>query len=258
MRRTTTVLRSSGAFSATLALRLHEKIFENQYLQERFEAMKAMKKSKTYPGPIKAATPGDTRFWFAPDDYDRHTGPAGVETIIHENERHFWRSVVDDVLVEPRITLRVRFKEELFLAPQWETRLHVISIHVPIDSTIAEVKAELKTQNVHPHVAHRAFDLALDGKELSPSDTLASLNIEHNTALDAIETDFDHLYHTPAGRPKDWNHEEVSATEAAESPYREVIAARENDEEGKRASWYTKPLSPPTIPESVRLGKYVP
>ena len=224
-----------GATEGTLSRDVQSDRMESKmndfYFQESFEAIERMKKNTTYPGPIKAATPGDTRFY-----YDKR-----VETILHEQERHYWRVVVDDPLIEDIAQLRIRFKENVFCAPRWETRLHVITIPTTTDISVQELIGLIKRDSAHAFLAHTAFDLALNGRALAPDKLLSEYGISDNMSIDAIEKDKDHLWHLPEGRPKDWNTAEVSATEAKQSPYKEITEAFTNEDNAQATNIFTKP-----------------
>lgn len=211
---------------APLSRGLCEKKMEAFYYQESYEALQRLRASPTYPGTIKAATPGDTRFYRSPSR----------ETSLPSNERHFWRTVVDDPAVEPLLTVRVRFREECFVAPAWESRLHFIACLVSPSSTVRAVHDAVLAENNHPWVAANAFVLASQGRTLDPGATLAECGLlgagpdgvdapGGSITLDAIDPATDHRWHLADSRLKDWNTAELSATDLKTSPYKELTEA---------------------------------
>lgn len=181
-----------------------------RYEQEAFEAHKRFSESTTYPGPIRAATPGDTRF------YD-----GSVETILHENERHYWRAVTDDPQVQHLVPLRIRFKTHVWVTSGWEQRLQVVQVTVPRESTVQELINAVLIENQSPYLCLSEITLAMEGKELDKTKPLSAYQISENSQIDAVESS-DHLQHTDAVRPKDWNVDEITADDLAVSPYKEM------------------------------------
>ena len=235
-------------FAVTKVCLLEEKMLQDVYYQESFEALQRFKSSTTYPGPIKAATPGDTRFYSIEQEYGEI---KEQETLLDATDRHYWRPVVDDPMVTKMITLRIRFKEESFDSPSWINKLHVISIMCSPDSTIQEVVDQIKLENSHCMIAHSPFFLAVDGKELERGKTLRDYaTIQENSALDALDTAKDHLFHQAesGSRPKDWNVDEITDSETRQSPYKEIIEGRSSME-----STVPRPLIFTQPPERVRL-----
>ncbi|KAG5477093.1 hypothetical protein LSCM1_05434 [Leishmania martiniquensis] len=182
----------------------------SQYEQEAYEARRRFTESRTYPGSIRAATPGDTRFYM-----------GSVETILQENERHYWRAVVDDPHVEYLVPLRIRFKTFVWVTSGWEQRMQVVQVMVRRDSTIAELLQQVRIENQSPYLCTSSFKLSIDGKELDVLKTLADYNIDEYSRIDAIEEN-DHLLHTEAERPKDWNVDEMTDELSLRSPYKEM------------------------------------
>lgn len=196
-------------FRATaLALLSAKKL--SRYEQEAFEAHTRFSQSQTYPGPIRAATPGDTRF------YD-----GSVETILHENERHYWRAVTDDPQVQYLMPLRIRFKTNVWATSGWEQRLQAVHVMIAREATIQELIDAVKVENQSPYLCVTEISLSIEGKELDPTKTLDLYNITEQSQIDAIESN-DHLQHTEAARPKDWNVDEVTVDDLVTSPYKEM------------------------------------
>jgi hypothetical protein len=187
---------------------------EYVYYQEAYEAIARHRASTTYPGTIKAATPGDTRCHDgSTDDWENRP-----------DTRHYWRPVVDDPQVRELVQVRVRFKENVFVAPSWEARLHVIVVSVPPDATVEEITKEVDATNVSATVGRMPYTLAHRGKALDNVTTLESLAssglqlLDRGLTLDAIETATDHLWHTEAARPLDWNVADVPAVAQRKPP----------------------------------------
>jgi hypothetical protein len=203
------VLTGVAAAAPSSAVRgLNERTLSDVYYQEAYEALARHRGSRTYPGSLKVATPGDTKCYF-----------EGPEVMTHSpDHRAYWRAVVDDAEVRALLMVRVRFKENVFVAPKWETRMHVIAVSVSPDATVDEVMAEVHKTNVHAFVGRTPFTLAHKGKAIDGDTTLVSLVpnglrlLERGLTLDAIETAADHLWHRPETRPGDWDSRDVSAT----------------------------------------------
>lgn len=181
-----------------------------RYEQEAFEAHRRFSESTTYPGPVRAATPGDTRF------YD-----GSVETILHENERHYWRAVTDDPQVQYLLPLRIRFKTNVWVTSGWEQRLQVVQVAVPQEATVQELIDAVRVENQSPYLCLGDISLSIEGKELDKTKPLSAYHITENSQIDAIEEN-DHLQHTEAARPKDWNVDEMTVDDLAVSPYKEM------------------------------------
>ncbi|RNF12641.1 hypothetical protein TraAM80_00184 [Trypanosoma rangeli] len=181
-----------------------------QYEQEAFEARTRLEESKTYPGPIRSATPGDTRFY-----------AGSLESILQDTDRHYWRAVTDDPQVQYLIPLRIRFKIFTWVTTGWEQRLQIVQVMAPRDSTIAQLIELVTIENQSPYLCSSAFTLSLDGKELDPGKTLSDYDITEHSRIDAIE-DNDHLLHKESERPLDWTVDEMSAECLNRSPYKEM------------------------------------
>ncbi|KAG8339709.1 hypothetical protein TRVL_09461 [Trypanosoma vivax] len=181
-----------------------------RYEQEAFEARKRFEESKTYPGPIRAATPGDTRFY-----------AGSLESILHDTDRHYWRAVTDDPKVEYLIHLRIRFKILTWVTTGWEQRLQIVQVLAPKDCTISQLIDLVRVENQSPYLCASSFVLAVDGKELDPDKTITECCITEHTPIDAIELD-DHLQHVESKRPRDWNVDEITSECLKSSPYKEM------------------------------------
>ncbi|AYU79563.1 conserved hypothetical protein [Leishmania infantum JPCM5] len=182
----------------------------SQYEQEAYEAHRRFAESQTYPGPIRAATPGDTRFYM-----------GSAETILQENERHYWRAVVDDPHVQHLVPLRIRFKTFIWVTSGWEQRMQVVQVMAQRDSTIAELMQQVRIENQSPYLCTSSFKLCIDGKDLDELKTLADYDIDEYSRIDAIEEN-DHLLHTEAEKLKDWNVDEMPEDVLLRSPYKEM------------------------------------
>ncbi|KAK7194506.1 Ubiquitin-2 like Rad60 SUMO-like/Ubiquitin family [Novymonas esmeraldas] len=182
----------------------------SRYQQEAFESHRRFVESRTYPGAIRAATPGDTRFYM-----------GSVETILEENERHYWRAVVDDPYVQHLVPLRIRFKTFIWVTSGWEQRMQVVQVMVQRDATIAELMEQVRIENQSPYLCTSPFKLSIDGRELDELKTLADYGIEESSRIDAIAEN-DHLMHTDAEKPKDWNVDEMTDDVLLKSPYKEM------------------------------------
>lgn len=219
------------AFRATPIALLREKSLP-QYQQEAFEAHRRFVESNTYPGPIRAATPGDTRFY-----------AGSLESILGDNERHYWRAVTDDPAVQYVFPLRIRFKTFVWVTSGWEQRLQIVQVMVPRDATVQEVIDQVRVENQSPYLCTSSLKLALDSKELDESKPISFYGIHENSRLEAIEEN-DHLTHEASGRPKDWNKDEMTPEDLTKSPYKEMeMAPRANlapRYEGKPAGYFGK------------------
>lgn len=182
----------------------------HQYEQEAFEAQRRFGESLTYPGAIRASTPGDTKFYM-----------GSVETILQGNERHYWRAVVDDPQVEHLLPIRVCFKTNVWVSSGWEQRLQVIQVMVPRKATIGELIDQIKVENQSPYLCELPFTLTLNGSELSNEKELSFYNLSENSELYAIESS-DYCYTKESPRPKDWNVDEITSDDLNQSPYQEM------------------------------------
>lgn len=181
------------------------------YRQEAFEASQRLQASATYPGPIRAATPGDTKFYM-----------GASETILERGARHYWRAVIDDPSVETTVTLRIRLKDNVWVTTGWETRLQVLQLVVSVDATISEVINQVMIENQSPYLCTSPLGISVDGKDLENDKTVAECGLNEMSIIDAYEVAHDHLSHTREYRPKDWNVDELSDADLQVSPYKEM------------------------------------
>ncbi|EAN99017.1 hypothetical protein C3747_261g35 [Trypanosoma cruzi] len=181
-----------------------------QYEREAFEARRRLEESKNYPGPIRSATPGDTRFY-----------AGSLESILQDNDRHYWRAVIDDPQVQYVIPLRIRFKLFTWVTTGWEQRLHIVQTMAPRDITIARLIELVTIENQSPYLCSSTFTLAVDGKELDPDKSLSDYGITEHSRIDAIEK-LDHLLHKDSERPLDWTVDEMTTECLKRSPYKEM------------------------------------
>lgn len=182
----------------------------DEYAQQAFEASRRFRESKTYPGAIRAATPGDTNTYL------------GYTHIHHGNERHYWRAVIDDPQVEYLMPLRIRFKDNVWVTSGWETRMHVVQVTVPRTSTIAQVIEQVIVDNQSPYLCSNPIGLSVEGKELPNAATIEECGLHEGSFIDAIDLPDDHLRHLATHRPKDWNVDELTEGDMACSPYKEM------------------------------------
>ncbi len=182
------------------------------YEQEAFEATRRFKESTTYPGALRIATPGDTNHY---QGYAR--------SLLHATERHYWRPVVDDPLVEDIVCLRVRFKDNVWVTTGFEPRMHVVQVIVPRKSSVRDVIREVTIANQSPYLCQNPFKLAVAGAELDVSKTVEELGLGEASLIAAIDSDVDHMEHLPGPhRPKDWNVDEITEQDAERSPHFEM------------------------------------
>lgn len=181
-----------------------------QYEQEAFEARKRFNQSLTYPGAIRAATPGDTKFYM-----------GAVETILPGNDKHYWRAVVDDPHVEQLIPVRVRFQTNVWVTSSWEQRLQVVQVMVPHHATIGELIERLKVENQSPYLAQLPFTLTLNGCDLDKEKEMSFYNISENSVIYAVESN-DLCFDKESSRPKNWNVDEITFDDLQRSPYKEM------------------------------------
>jgi len=193
-----------------------EDVMADHYEQQAFESLQKMQANTTYPGSIRAATPGDT------DTY------VGRHTILRPHERHYWRPVTDDPSVRRFVNIRVRFKESVNVGARFETKLHVVRVKVRDDCTIRHVIDEVTLASDSPYVAQTPFTLSdtATGKALEP-DTLLADALPHragsrDVTLDAVDSATDHLWHEASSRPKDYDTDEVTAADLEQAPHREL------------------------------------
>lgn len=203
-------------FRATAVLRLRYENLDESYYQESFEALQRFQQSKTYPGSIKAATPGDTAHFM-----------TRYNTLLDEGDRHYWRAVVDDP--EPRryLTIRVRFKEDVCIGDRFEVHSSVVPVSVPADCTIAHLMQAVRELNDSPYLCENPFTLSLDGKVLAGSETLCAAGVSETTVLDAADDVRDHRMHEDGSRMLDWYRDEMTPDVENTAPYAE-LKLREN------------------------------
>lgn len=182
----------------------------SQYEQEAFESHCRFVESDTYPGPIREATPGDTRFYM-----------GSAETILHRNERHYWRAVIDDPQVDQVFPLRIRFKTNVWVTSAWEQRMQVVQVMVSQNATIEEVIDKVKIENQSPYLAELPFTLSMKGKELDKTNSVSFYGINEQSEVDAIDS-ADFSFIKEYRRPKDWNVDELSPEDISRSPIKEM------------------------------------
>eukprot|EP00796_Vickermania_ingenoplastis_P009251 gene9251-6504_t len=181
-----------------------------QYEQEAFESHRQFIESTTYPGAIRESTPGDTSFYI-----------GAAETILHANERHYWRAVVDDPQLEYLIPLRIRFKVNVWVTAGWEQRMHVLQVMAPRHITVENLIERIKVENQSPYLAELPFVLLMDGMQLDENKDLEHYGITENSQIDAVDSsDFVLGHESP--RPKDWNIDEITDEDLLRSPYKEM------------------------------------
>ncbi|EPY30454.1 hypothetical protein STCU_02393 [Strigomonas culicis] len=92
---------------------------------------------------------------------------------------------------------------------------------VPREATVQEIIDQVIIENQSPYLCTSAIRISIDGKELDPSNHLSAYDINEHSQIDAIEEN-DHLLHTDAARPHDWNTDEMTNEALGRSPYREM------------------------------------
>lgn len=214
---------------------LREERITSHYAQEAFESLQRFKASTTYPGSIRACTPGDTSC------YKDNASDVLPDT----RQRHYWRPVTDDPELATLVHLRIRFKERVFIAPDWETQLHVLVVSVPLDSTIAEIEAQIRASNVSPYIAQNPFTLALNGRQLKRDDSIEPLvmgSVEQQDlgnlglTLDAIDTLQDHRWYDEDVVPKSWATHQLTPEEEASAPLDELRLLNQYGTQGNSSS----------------------
>ena len=195
-----------------------ETMLEDRYYQESFEALHRFKQSSTYPGAIRAATPGDTDNYF-----------GSIQTVYNPKERHYWRPVTDDPQVTPWVSVRVRFKESVNEGVRWVTKMHVVRVRVQQNITVQQLIDEVRSANDSIYIAQKPFTLSIGGKQLGFEETLESIlstvnagskRGRYDLTVDGIEDD-DHMLHTPGMLPKNYDRDEFGHDELQQSPYAE-------------------------------------
>ena len=255
------VVRRTLFLSATPALMQKDAIYEQRYRNEAFLAQQRLKEARNYPGPTRAATPGEAAYCYN----------GTIRLMSEPSERSYWRPVVDDApnKVLEFVTVRVQFKANVWVSSGWEVRMHVIQATVPRNTTLHELKTRIVLDNKHPYLCQTDFILCdADSKPLGagslPADadknenpaslaaalanlTLEQLGIEDHTVVQAVEVDEDHLLHTPGrnGRFKSWHEDDLTPGELADKakPYRDLGYPTEADgkprHEQKPSALYT-------------------
>ena len=180
------------------------------YQSQMLTAETYLKKSKTYPGSLKAASPGNALCYYS--KYPRRE-------ILPERERHYWRAVIDDPDNNTReVTLRMRFYSKVWVLGSWEQRLHYQMVTVPHYATLEQVKQKfLASENVKWDNL-RSILFIINGKELATSLTLSEVQDSISSrkpstlTLDVVESGYedDHL---PSKKKIDFNEDEVSPDE---------------------------------------------
>ena len=194
-------------FRNGLPLHFHERQLHH-YQRQMYEAEQRLRASKTYTGPIKAATPGHVHCYFS--RFPRRE-------LLPDLDRHYWRPVVDDPLATTlSVSIRIRFTTRVWVMSGWENRLHYQKVRVPREATIRQLLHKMIATNQSTWAELQNFVLAVDGKGLDPTQTLQQaglLTFRPNGSLpvvDAIEAS-SHLEYQDEIRPKDWNEEEITA-----------------------------------------------
>jgi hypothetical protein len=231
------VMRASGggAFTSTVLLLQKDVVFEEIYRGEAFRAQQRLKQSKNYPGPTRAATPGEAAYCYN----------GTVRLASEPSERNYWRPVVDDAptKVLDYVTVRVQFKVNVWVSAGWEVRMHVIQVSVPRTTSLKELKSRVILDNKHPYLCQSDFQLCdADSKPLGSTPdkdgvdmtcTLEALGVQDHTVVQAVEVDEDHLLHTQArnGKFKSWHEDDLSVGELNDTskPYRDLGYPTEPD-----------------------------
>eukprot|EP00758_Cryptobia_borreli_P007208 Tbor_TRINITY_DN5258_c1_g2::TRINITY_DN5258_c1_g2_i1::g.16658::m.16658 len=146
------IISRGGIVRLTRVLLQGERNFQKHYLHEAFVASKRLKESRdnyTYPGQLRAACPGETQY-----------GPLSPRRfILSPHQRSYWRPVIDDIVVNDYITLRIRFKDNVWVTTGYEQRMHVIQVAVPRHATIKEVIGQVMVENNSPYLCQAPFHL---------------------------------------------------------------------------------------------------
>jgi hypothetical protein len=224
-----------GAFTSTVLLLQKDVVFEEIYRGEAFRAQQRLKQSKNYPGPTRAATPGEAAYCYN----------GTVRLASEPSERNYWRPVVDDAptKVLDYVTVRVQFKVNVWVSAGWEVRMHVIQVSVPRTTSLKELKSRVILDNKHPYLCQSDFQLCdADSKPLGSTPdkdgvdmtcTLEALGVQDHTVVQAVEVDEDHLLHTQArnGKFKSWHEDDLSVGELNDTskPYRDLGYPTEPD-----------------------------
>lgn len=229
------VMSSGAAFSGTLRLLQSDSIYNQKYRNQAFLAQQRLKESKNYPGPTRAATPGEAAYCYN----------STVRLASEPSERNYWRPVVDDAptKVYEFVTVRVQFKANVWVSAGWEVRMHVIQVSVPKNTSLKELKNRVVLDNKHPYLCQTDFVLcdahskplgsSANADSINAAITLEELSIHDHSVVQALEVDEDHLLHTHArnGKFKSWHEDDLSAGELADTskPYRDLGYPTEAD-----------------------------
>ena len=227
---------TAGLLHPTLQLRLgYEKIAE-YYKQESFESLQKFEASQTYPGSIKASSPGDTMY-----PMQRY------HTVLEDGDRHYWRAVVDDPAPARYVTIRIRFKENVCIGDRFELHAHVVPVSVPADATIATVLQTVIELNDSPYLCVNPIRLVHNGESLDLSQRLCDAGLSEVTVLDAIDDVTDHVSHEVGVKPLDWYADEMTPEVENAAPYAE-LKLRENITVMKRSpGTYRMQSKPPAL-----------
>jgi hypothetical protein len=187
------------------------------YQQQAFESLQRMEQpTSTYPGSIRAATPGPARH-----------GGAIDKNIIKQrlvaNAQTYWRPVTDDPERELHQHVRVRFKIQVFSGRKWVTQLHIVQVRVSRSASMEGLAAEVRSQMASPFLSAKPFVLARNGQEIPPDRTLADLQLSPTESLDAIDPQGDHLEHLEGHRLKTYDDDIPPSLENTE-PYKMNMA----------------------------------
>ena len=223
---------SRRGLCATAPLLQGERIFQSKYKQEMFGHIEAMKTNKTYPGALRAATPGDTKHY-----------SYGQAIKRDPRDRSYWRPVVDDLYVEDKQAFRVRFKDSVWVTTRWETRMHTIEASLPREATVADLVRELTLVNRHPHLCQSPFVILHEDRALPMTATLESLDLDEMSALYAVDAEGDHLAHLPEAQLKDPNIDEITDADIKDKDarYRDLGLHSSEGVTRGRPSWQAQP-----------------
>jgi len=192
-------------------------LFESQmknHISQMYEAHQRLKASPTYPGPIKAATPGQA---------ECYPSRSASRILFQEGEKSYWRPVTDDATMPHKhLTIRVRFMTKMWVAREWQNRVHYQTVRVPATATISTLHHQMAARNTNGWFKVQTCTFAVQGKELPFTSTLQELGItKDNSVVDAVH-DTNYNEHTPEVRPKDWNHDEITS-EDEKTPWSKLM-----------------------------------
>ncbi|KNH09373.1 leucine-rich repeat protein [Perkinsela sp. CCAP 1560/4] len=165
------------------------------------------KASRTYPGGIKAASPGNVLCYY--NRYPRRE-------ILPETDRQYWRAVIDDPQQNRReIDVRIRFSTMIWVLSGWERRLHYQIITVPIHATMEHVYHRMIATCEAKWLEMSQLVFLYNGIEISMSSTIEEImasrsrTLEANLTIDAVEKSY-HLEHIQEKQRKNWNEDEIT------------------------------------------------